>query len=399
MTAQVEVDGDAARAPLLTGPFVLVMLSTFAYFTALALLVPTLPRYVSDELGGGGLEVGIVVGAFAISAGVLRPFAGRLGDERGRRMLVVGGSLIFAVAVLGHLLASTVVVLVVARTIGGIGEAGMWVGSATTSQDLAPPDRRAEAASYYSVALYGAMAIGPVLGEALARGPGFDVVWIVAAGLAVLAAVLGLRTPAPQGPRPERGPLLQRQALAPGVVLLLGLIPFCGFAAFLPVYAEDIGMDGVGPVFGAYAVAVLCIRIFGARLPDRVGVRALCSTSLAAITVAGAVVAAWESVAAIWMATGFFAIGMSLLFPALFALVIDGASDAERSRAVGTFSIFFDLANGAGVPLLGGIVSVAGERWAFAGGVAFSVLALAVLRRTVTTAPRIELVSYEPGTP
>lgn len=383
---------------LLTRRFVVLTLSTFLYFTALGALVPTLPRYVKDELHGGGLEIGIAVGVFALAAGLLRPFAGRLGDQRGRRLLVVGGSAIFAVAALGYVLATSLAVLVVARMIAGVGEAGMWVGSATTSQDLAPPDRRAEAASYFSVALYSGMAVGPPLGEALVRGPGFDTLWVVTAGLAFGACLLGLQTPNQQAARrPERGPLLQREAFAPGFVLLLGMIPFVGFSAFLPVYGDRVGMDDVGPVFAAFAVCVLGIRVFGARIPDRLGVRLLGSIALAASTVGVCVPALWASKAAIWLAVPPFAVGAALLFPALFAVAIGAVQEEERGRAVGTFSIFFDLAGGVGVPLLGVVVSAAGIRWAFGTGALCGVLALVVLRRTVGALARhTDVATYEP---
>ena len=374
-------NNDVAPTRLLSGRFVLTTLSTFCYFTSLAMLVPTIPRYVTDELDGGGFQVGLAVGAFAFAAGALRPFAGRLGDERGRRLIVVGGSALFAVTVLGYTLASSLALLVLARAIGGVGEAGMWVGSATTSQDLAPPDRRAEAASYYSIALYGGMAIGPPLGESLVNSHGFDTLWVVAAGVALAACLLGLQTPARVGPPPDRGPLLQRQALAPGVVLLLGMIPFMGFSAYLPVYAEHIGMEHIGPVFGLYAVIVLCVRIFGARIPDRLGLKPLASTALAANCVAAIVLVVWAEPGGVWVSAAIFAVGGSLLFPALFAFVIGEVSDNERSRAVGTFSIFFDLAGGVGVPLLGAIVSVANERSAFGVTIACGVLALIALQR------------------
>jgi MFS family permease len=384
---------------LLTGRFVVTTTSTFAYFTALGMLVPTIPHFVTDELHGGGLHVGLAVGAFAVSAGALRPFAGRLGDQRGRRMLVVGGAAVFAGSVLGYLAASSVLLLVIARFAGGVGEAGFWVGSATTSQDLAPPDRRAEAASYYSIALYGGMALGPWLGEAIVDGPGFDVLWIVTAAVGFVACVLGLQTPARHGPPAARGPLLQRQALGPGVVLLLGLIPFMGFSAFLPSYGRHIGMDSVGPVFAFYAGIVLCIRIFGARLPDRLGLRALTSTALIANTLAATVVVVWAEPAGIWVAVAIYAVGMALLFPALFALVIGGVEEDERSRAVGTFSIFFDLAGGIGVPVLGAIVSVANERSAFAVTIAFGLLSLLALQRLVSTANHADMTAYAESIP
>lgn len=386
---------------LLSRRFVVLILGTFLYFTALGTLVPTLPRYVEDELHGGGVEIGLAVGIFALVAGVLRPFAGRLGDERGRRLLVVGGSAIFAVAAFGYVPASTIVLLVVARAVAGVGEAAMWVGSATTSQDLAPPHRRAEAASYFSVALYAGMAIGPTLGEALVRGPGFDTLWVVTGSLALGACLLGFQTPNQRGGRPEvRGPLLQREAFAPGFVLLLGMIPFVGFSAFVPVYADRVGMDDVGPVFAAFAVGVLAIRVFGARIPDRMGVRLLGSIAILASTLGICIPAAWASTASIWLAVPPFAVGSALLFPALFAAALGDVTETERSRAVGTFSIFFDLAGGVGVPLLGVIVSAAGIRWAFGVAAVCGLASFVVLRRTVGARPPSgDLASYEPSIP
>ena len=55
-------------------------MSGLCYFTALAMLTPVLPDYVEKSLGHGSIAVGIAVGAFAVGAIVLRPFAGRIGD-------------------------------------------------------------------------------------------------------------------------------------------------------------------------------------------------------------------------------------------------------------------------------------------------------------------------------
>ena len=56
---------------------------------------------------------------------------------------------------------------------------------------------------------------------------------------------------------------------------------------------------------------------------------------------------------------------MSLLYPALFSAALEDVPDHERSQAVGTFSLFFDLSQGIGAPLLGVVVALSGERAAF----------------------------------
>jgi MFS family permease len=362
-----DAPGGAGAGRMVTGRFAIVTLATFAYFLSLGSLLPTLPRYVEDELGGGGVEVGLVVGSFAVSAALVRPFAGRIGDRYGRRVLLSGGSLLVGVMTLLYTQVDAVAPLVVLRLLTGLGEAAVFVGAATATQDMAPPHRRGEAASYFSVALYSGLALGPSLGEHLADSAGYGRVWVVAGLASLVAAVLGLGTPAaPAAPATRPGSILHPAALGPGLVLMLGLIPFTGFAAFLAVYGPDIGLDDTGPVFFAYAGMILAIRLLGAKLPDRLGWQRASTIALASVGIGAATVAAWESVAAVWIATVCLGLGMSLLYPALFSAALEDVPDDERSQAVGTFSLFFDLSQGVGAPALGLIVALTSERGAFA---------------------------------
>ena len=131
------------------------------------MLLPVVPLFVKDELGGNNVAVGVVVGAFAVGAVLLRPFAGRIGDRMGRRVLIVGGAVIVGAAGLLYILASGVVSLVVVRVLAGIGEAAFFVGAASMITDLSPESRRGEAISYWSVAVYGGLAFGPLLGNVM----------------------------------------------------------------------------------------------------------------------------------------------------------------------------------------------------------------------------------------
>ena len=70
---------------LFTRPFVMLGLADLAYFTAVGVAVYALPLYVTGPLGSGKAGAGIAFGTFAVSALVLRPYAGRLSDTWGRR--------------------------------------------------------------------------------------------------------------------------------------------------------------------------------------------------------------------------------------------------------------------------------------------------------------------------
>ncbi len=386
--SETDASAPAGRSRLITVPFALVTASTFAYFMAMGALLPVLPRYVEDGLGGGSVAVGVTVGVFSLAAAALRPFAGRLGDLRGRRLLVVGGSMLFGLSVLSYSLVDSLALLVVVRLLTGIGEAAMWVGAATAVQDMAPDDRRGEAASYFSVALYAGLAFGPALGEWVLDRSGFDAVWYSAGGLALVAAVLGLATPRVIAHEQQPFRLLHPTAIAPGLVLLLGLLPFVGFSAFLPLYGPDVGIDDVAPLFVLYGGLVLVIRVVGARLPDRLGWRRASTAALTVLGGAGIVLGLWAATAGVWLATLALAMGMSLLFPALFSSMVSQVPEAERGQAVGTFSVFFDLASGIGPPVLGVIVALGSYRAGFAAAGLAALGGLALLPRLSARTPR-----------
>lgn len=371
--------GGTAAPPedrLLTVRFGAIVVAAFAYFLAMGALLPTVPRFVEDELGGDGLQVGIGVGVFAVSAAVLRPVVGRLGDTKGRRVLAVGGSAIAAVSIAFYGLATTLPLLIVVRLLTGVGEAASFVGFATAAQDLAPDHRRGEAASYFSVALYGGLALGPLLGESLSDH-GYGLVWGVSAGVAGLGALLSLAIEpgATVDVAPDRS-VLHRDALWPGVVMMLGMVPFTAFAAFIPLFAEDVGVEDVGAVFVLYAGVVLVLRILGARLPDRLGWRRGSAIGLGAVIGGIWLLAAWGSAASIYVSAVGLGIGMSLLYPALFTAVMAAAPEQERSHAVGTFTLFFDFAQGFGAAAVGLVVSLSNERGGFVAAGALAAVGL-----------------------
>src|SRR5262249_52763953 len=140
---------------------------------------------------------------------------------------------------------------------------------------------------------------------------------------------------------------------------------YAGFAAFVPLYVTELGLTGSGLVFAEYAFAVLVVRIFGARLPDQLGSRRGASIALALQSVGLMTMGLWMSPTGLYVSTFIYAMGVSLLYPALFPVVVEGAPEAERSQAIATFTLAFDISAGLGAFALGIVVSLSSERWAF----------------------------------
>ena len=386
IAAASETTAPAARPTLVTRAFVIVALAELAYFTADGMLLPALPRYVEGPLGRGNIAVGLAIGAFSLSAFFLRPWAGRVADRRGRRLLMVAGASLFAVSVAGYFFATSVEALVAMRLLTGAGEALFFVAALAANVDLAPPERRGEAFSFASLALYIGLGAGPFISEAVIESLGFDAVWMGAIGLAAVAAGLALLLPSMTPPRrsgaPERHRLIHPAGLLPGVVLAATIWGMAGFLTFVPLYALDLGMSGAGLVLGLFSGIVVVIRSVGARIPDRLGA-ARCTRLALVLTALGlATIGVWQVPTGLVAGAAILGVGIALFTPALFALAVEGIAANERGAVMGTTSAFLDVGFGLGPATLGFVAAAFGRSGTFVAG---SIVAVAGLAFVVST--------------
>jgi MFS family permease len=180
------------------------------------------------------------------------------------------------------------------------------------------------------------------------------------------SAALGLVTfaltwPVREAPRGAGGPL----RLAPGAVraaledvlhrhmfvtLFFGLGSGTIFA-FLPTFAEDLGVSTLSLFYTAYSLSAIVVRIVGGRLIDTHGRRAVIVPSMFVQVAATGVLAllgvlvtrtsATPVLPALFLA-GLLAGGAhGFLYPGLAALVTDTTPEERRAAVVGIFSAMF----------------------------------------------------------
>jgi MFS family permease len=385
---------DSAQPTLLTPQFLTVAVAALAYFTADGILITAVPRYVAGPLGAGSLAVGLVVGAFSVSAFFLRPWAGRLGDRRGRRPLMLAGAGLFALSVLGYTLARDPATLMALRLITGAGEAFFFVGVTTAFADLAPPERRGEAMSLASLSLYVGIGTGPLIGELAIARLGFSAAWLLASGAGLTAVALALRVQEtrPDAPAAERATpapprLVHPAGLLPGLVLLASILGMAGFLTFVPLYALDIGMSGSSIVLFTFAAVVVVIRSVGARIPDRLGAGRAMRLALALSALGLAAAGTWRAPGGLLLGAAVLGVGIALLTPAVLTLAVERVPAYERASVMGTTTAFLDVALGVGPATLGVVAAAAGLAGTFLAGAVVAVAGLALVVATGLGAP------------
>jgi MFS family permease len=355
--------------------FVRATLINFAFFLSLNAFV-LLPLHI-QELGGTEIEIGIVMGVYSGVGIFCQPLIGPWVDAIGRRLFMIGGTALVLVAAVLAAAVDSVGVLFLARVLQGFGFSAYFVAMFSYVVDLVPPSQRGWALGIYGVSGFVATAFAPLVGELIVRRAGFRALFAVSAILAVVPLALVLRVrdvrapgaaalPAPGWLRAGVEDVLQRHMV---VTLFFGLGSGTIFA-FLPTFAQSLAVAGLSLFYTAYAAAAIAVRIFGGRLIDTRGRRAVIVPSMFLQMVAPALLAlvgiAVTRTSTTPVVPVLFVAGLvsgaahGFLYPGLAALVTDLTPPARRATAVGAFSAMFLLGQTAGAVMFGAVAHALG---------------------------------------
>lgn len=341
--------------------------ATLAAFIAAGAALPVLPRYVHGPIRAGDVAVGVVIGAFSLSAIVVRPLAGRLSDRRGRQPVMLAGALLTAASGVLLLASTTLPAVFASRLVMGAGEGLLFTAGSAWIVDLAPRERQGQVIGLFGLSVWGGMTAGPLLGDQLLSLSGYNAVWALMALVPLAGAIVAWRmreSPRPSVPQ-DPGPLIPRAVLAPGAALSLANAGYATMAAFVVLELAHRGIGHGALVFTAFASSVGGSRLLLGHLPDLIGARR--SAVLAGLAEAAGLAVIAE--ASSWpMAVGggvVMGAGFSLLYPALALAVVQRTGEEARGRALGGFTAFFDLGMGLGAPMAGAIASAGGYGLAF----------------------------------
>lgn len=369
-----------APDPIVTRRFAVLWGIGFLTYASVYLLVPVLPLYLRDAGLSTGL-IGALLGIMSAVALVARPFAGWLSDGLGRRPLIIAGVAALLVFPVVAAVWTGVALFALLQVVRGVGWGSLTSNANTMAGELAPPARRGEALGLYTAAGSLALAIGPVVGLAIARQHGYAAALWTAAGLTL--AALALAAVLYQSPRAPLRPLRVQEliavpALGPAGVIVAHAMNYGGIIIFLPVLVEARALGNPGLFFTIYALALVLLRGIAGRLSDRHGRAAiivpglLCSAATMAVLAAAS--ARWQMLAA----APLLALSMALVQPPALAWALDLGGE-RRGVAMATMVAAQDLGVALGGILLGAIGQMGGYGALFGAGAAMALAAVAWL--------------------
>jgi MFS family permease len=375
----------------------LVMFITgLLFWTSIAILLPTLPAYL-DAIGINQQQIGLIIGAFAIGLLATRPIVGKLADTSGRKLVLLIGTAVVAIAPLGYLSVTSVPLLMVIRAFHGISIAAFATAYSALVVDLAPPKQRGEIIGLMSLTNPLGVAIGPAIGGYLQVGGMYrEIFWIsIVTGSIAFIAANQLHEPRSNidlnidpreiepVPKISTWKILTNPALGiPALVLLLIGFPFGAIHTFLPLYISSIQIDfNPGLFYTIAAISSFCARSLIGSRSDRYGRGIFIAGSLCCYTAGIACLATANSQISFIFAAILEGLGSGTLIPMTVALVADRSLSHQRGQVLSICLTGLDLGIAIAAPVFGLIVQDLGYPGIFGigTGMAFSAIAVFVI--------------------
>ena len=145
--------------------FILMCMSTLLFAASFNMMIPELPAYLSS-LGGAEYK-GFIIALFTLTAGISRPFSGKLTDKIGRVPIMAIGSIVCFVCGILYPVLTSVSGFLFLRLIHGFSTGFKPTATAAYIADIIPRERWGEALGLHGICFSIGMAIGPALGSTI----------------------------------------------------------------------------------------------------------------------------------------------------------------------------------------------------------------------------------------
>ncbi|MEH2272815.1 MAG: MFS transporter [Nostoc sp.] len=357
------------------------------FWSSLSSLLPTLPLYI-DDVGASKQEIGIVMGSFAIGLLLSRPILGRLADERGRKIVLLIGTIVAAIAPFGYLATQSLGLLILVRIFHGISVAAFTTGYSALVADLAPTETRGEIIGYMTLATPIGLAIGPALGGYLEATSGYGILFLLSAelGFVALLGIVQVTNPPVQTQEQTEGEarnfwqiLVSPRVRVPTIVMLLVGLSLGAVHTFVSLFLKSTEVDFNGGLFfTAAAISSFSIRVFAGKASDRFGRGLFITFGIFCYVLA--LILLWQAESAIFFLLAAIAEGAGggTLISMMITMMADRSLPQERGKIFAICIAGLDLGIAIAAPLLGIIAELVGYRDMFGYGAAITSVALVI---------------------
>ncbi len=356
-----------SEAPLWTRNFILVSAINFFLVMVFYLLVIVIVGYTVAELQASTAAAGLISGLFIVGTLVGRLVVGQVLLRFGRKTTMLIGLIGFFLLSLLYFMPMGVSGLLVVRFMHGfmMGIASTVLG--TIIAQILPPSRRGEGIGYYSMSSTLGTAIGPFLAIWMMLHLGYQAIFALSSGFALLCLLIGCFLQVPDAitaaknstissdePNDFISKVMEKKAIPIGLVILLVSTCYSGVLSYINFYAKEINLVETASVFFLmYAVAILISRPFTGPLMDRRGENVIMYPAFIIMALGLLILSQVESGRGLLISAALLGLGYGNIQSVCQTIAIKSTHLARMGFATSTFFIFLDAGLGFGPYFLG----------------------------------------------
>ncbi|WP_343043542.1 MFS transporter [Sphingobacterium shayense] len=344
-----------SSSSIYTLPFALLCLSSLLFSTSFNMIIPELPNHLSQM--GGAEHKGLIIALFTLTAGISRPFSGKLTDKWGRVPVMAVGSVVCFFCGFLYPAVSSVAGFFLLRLIHGFSTGFKPTATSAYIADIIPSNRWGEALGMHGLCFSIGGAIGPAIGSYIATAFGINPLFYSSSVFALLSILIvmnmkeTLKVKAPFSVdmlRVQRSEILEWRVLPAAIVTLLSYTGYGVILTLIPDWSDHLGIENKGVFFSAYTISSIAIRFVSGKVADRYGRIRVMYAGTFTVAVAILIIGFGDTVNGLILGAVIYGIGTGILSPAVNAWTIDLSLPQHRGRAMATMYIALEAGIGMG---------------------------------------------------
>ncbi|WP_257000956.1 MFS transporter, partial [Terribacillus saccharophilus] len=250
---------------------------------------------------------------------------------------------------------------------------GISVGIATTIVGtvvalVIPNSRRGEGISYFAVSTALATGIGPFIGLLLTQNGNYNLIFLFSLVLGCIILGTSFIINVPQMPLESNvekksvfSNFIDYKTIPIAIILFIMTFSFSSILSYINLYATEMNLVSTASFFFmVYTASVLISRPFTGRLVDRKGANIIMYPAIVLFGLGMILLSFTESSITLLLSGVLVGLGFGNIASITQTVAISQATPQRVGMATATFMIFYDLGNGFGPTLLGGIIPFTG---------------------------------------
>ena len=348
--------------PIYNRQFLLLCLSSLLFSASFNMMIPELPAYLSS-LGGAEYK-GLIIALFTLTAGISRPFSGKLTDTIGRVPVMAVGSVVCVICGFLYPLLASVSGFLFIRLIHGFSTGFKPTATSAYVADIVPPGRWGEAMGVHGLAFSTGMGLGPAMGSAITSEYSINVLFYFSSFLALLSILIVLNMKETVKHKQQfsasllkisRNEIIERRVLPSALVTLLSYMSYGALLTLIPDWSEYLGVSNKGVFFMTFTISSILVRFIAGKTSDRYGRVEVIKISLLIICISLVLIGLAKSVFLLLLGSVLYGAGTGVLSPANNAWTADLSLPEFRGKAVATMYIALEAGIGLGALFAGWI--------------------------------------------